>query len=186
MNNFHNQQQRAILKLNQQMLDIIYRYTPYPEITRRFNIKVLIIFIISVFLSVLTFCSANDSPEIDEPIGLSLVVFIVVFVQFIVIATIQSSNEKDEIENQIFDFQQLNKAVEEIQKEGLYSQFMRDSLFEPITNPSSPITYADFWKIGREQDKRMEKLIQSEIETQNKNITNQQKLCVGKYRNNCN
>lgn len=117
---------------------------------------------------------------------MSLVVFIVVFVQFIVIATIQSSNEKDEIVNQIFDFQKLNKAVEEIQKEGLYSQFMRDSLFEPITNPSSPITYADFWKIGREQDKRMEKLIQSEIETQNKNITNQQKLCVGKYRNNCN
>lgn len=186
MNNFHNQQQRAILKLNQQMLDIIYRYTPYPEITRRFNIKVLIIFIISVFISVLTFCSANDSPEIDEPIGLSLVVFIVVFVQFIVIATIQSSNEKDEIENQIFDFQQLNKAVEEIQKEGLYSQFMRDSLFEPITNPSSFITYADFWKIGREQDKRMEKLIQSEIEMKDRNIANQQKSCVNKYRNNCN
>ena len=183
MNNFHK---KFILELNQEILDIIYRYTPYPEITKRFNIKALIIFIISVFLSVLTFCSANDSPEIDEPIGLSLVVFIVVFVQFIVIATIQSSNEKDEIENQIFDFQQLNKAVEEIQKEGLYSQFMRDSLFEPITNPSSPITYADFWKIGREQDKRMEKLIQSEIETQNKNITNQQKLCVGKYRDKSN
>ena len=102
MNNFHK---KFILELNQEILDIIYRYTPYPEITKRFNIKALIIFIISVFLSVLTFCSANDSPEIDEPIGLSLVVFIVVFVQFIVIATIQSSNEKDEIENQIFDFQ---------------------------------------------------------------------------------
>lgn len=178
--------QRDNFQLNQEILDIIYRYTPYPEITKRFNIKALIIFIISVFLSVLTFCSANDSRAIDEPIGLSLLVLIGILVQFIGIATIQSSNEKDEIENQIFDFQQLNKAVEEIQKEGLYSQFMRDSLFEPITNPSSPITYADFWKIGREQDKRMEKLIQSEIEMKDRNIANQQKSCVNKYRNNCN
>lgn len=179
-------QQRDNFQLNQEILDIIYRYTPYPELTKRFNIKTLIIFIISVFLSVLTFCSTNESQAIDEPIGLSLVVFIVIFVQFIVIAAIQYSNEKDEIVNQIFDFQKLNKAVEEIQKQGLYSQFMQDSLFEPITNPSSPITYADFWKIGREQDKRMEKLIQSEIEMKDRNVANQQKLIVDKYRNNCN
>lgn len=184
MNNL--KQQRDNFQLNQEILDIIYRYTPYSELTKRFNMKTLIIFIISVFLSVLTFCSANDSRAIDEPIGLSLVVFIVVFVQFIVIAAIQASNEKNEIANQIFDLQQLNKAVEEIQTQGLYSQFMRDSLFEPIMNPSLSITYADFWKIGREQDKRMEKLIQSEIEMKDRNVANQQKLIVDKYRNNCN
>lgn len=179
-------QQRDNFQLNQAILDIIYRYTPYPEITKCFNIKALIIFIISVFFSVLTFCSANDSRAIDEPIGLSLLAFIGIFVPFIGIAAMQYSDEQDEIVNQIFDFQQLNKAVEEIQKQGLYSQFMQDSLFEPITNPSSPITYADFWKIGKEQDKRMGKLIQSEIAIQNKNITNQQKLCVGKYRDKSN
>lgn len=179
MDNFDNQTQKFVLELNQEILDIIYRHTPYPEITKCFKIKILIIFIISFFLSALTFYFSNSSQ--DNSFAFSLWMFIILSVPFSVIAVFQAANHEEEIDKQIFDFQQLNKAVEEIKEQGLYSQFIQDSLFNPITNPSEPITYIVLEKIGKKQNARARKIRVSEIETKNKDIVNQQKSCVNKY-----
>ena len=54
-------------------------------------------------------------------------------------------------------------------------------MFNPITNPSEPITYIVLEKIGKKQNARARKIRVSEIETKNKDIVNQQKSCVNKY-----
>ena len=112
--------------------------------------------------------------------------FLVALIPLILMKNMRFYVWQKEINNQKFDLQQLNNAIDEIKKQGLYSQFIQDSLFYPITNPSTPITYAIINAIGKEQDKRMEKILANEIETKNKNIVNQQKSCVNKYRNKLN
>lgn len=103
----------------------------------------MIIFIISFFLSALTFYFSNSSQ--DNSFAFSLWMFIILSVPFSVIAVFQAANHEEEIDKQIFDFQQLNKAVEEIKEQGLYSQFIQDSLFNPITNHLNQLLIL-FWK----------------------------------------
>ena len=186
MSNFNNQQ-HTVYESNQEIIDIIYRHTPHPNLIICFWTILFIIFILSNFISYVTFYSVLDSNNIGEsPLGLSLIAFFVTLIPFMLMAGMYFSDKQKAINDQIFDLKKLNKAIKEIKKQGLYSQFIQDSLFYPITNPSTPITYAIIDAIRKKQDKRMEKILANEIETKNKNITNQQKLCVDKYRNKLN
>lgn len=175
MSNFNKQQQHNVCESNQEILDIIYKYTPYPKLIICFWTILFITFILSIFINYVTFYSALGSNNIGEsPLGLSLIAFFVTLIPLMLMVGMYFSDKQEEINDQIFDLKKLNKAIKEIKKQGLYSQFIQDSLFYPITNPSTPITYAIIGAIGEKQNKRMEKIIASEINIKNKNITNQQ------------
>lgn len=187
MDNFNNQQQLNVWKTNQEILDIIDQHTPYPKLLKRFKIVKSILFLIfsGCMISVIFYLiiELKTSNFLSET---AFRMFLVALIPLILMKNMRFYVWQREINNQKFDLQQLNNAIDEIKKQGLYSQFIQDSLFDPITNPSEPITYAIIGAIIEKQDKRMEKILANKIETKNKNIANQQKSCVNKYRNKLN
>lgn len=173
-----------MLKLNQEIIDIIYRYTPYKKYNLFFFMWCIFSFAIGIGILI----------SLDINIKSSMISFVWATFAFggclpcalIVPVGTAINNLIDEIDEKQFDLNQLDKAIEKIRKRGLYSQFITEPLFNPITNPDLVIIYADIYKIIKEQNimanKITEKISMTDKNIKDSKIFNQQKSIVNKYR----
>lgn len=172
------------LKLNQEIIDIIYQYTPYKKYNLFFFMWCIFSFAIGIGILI----------SLDINIKSSMISFVwaafafIGCLPYVLIVPFGTAilDSIDEIDEKQFDLNKLDKAIEKIRKRGLYSQFITDPLFNPITNPDSVITYADIYKIIKEQNimanKITEKISITDKNIKDSKIFNQQKSIVNKYR----
>ena len=169
------------IELNQKIIDIIYQYTPYKKYNLFFfmwcvfslaiGIGIVILFDIqsmfSYVFAVFAFCGCLPYVLI-VPVGTMITDLI------------------DETDEKEFDLNKLDKAIKKIHKHGLYSQFITEPLFNPITHPNSVITYADVQTIRNQQtimaNKIAEEIVMKDKNIKDRNIFNQQKTIINKYK----
>lgn len=175
---------------NQEILDILYYYSPYYSINRIGNIFKTIWFIIILFISFLSpFMRFYPKHSIFVIFLFSMVIFCMLFfVTLYPFLRLPFYDSFDDIDDELFDNEKLDKVLCEIKKRGFYSQFLNNSLFNPISHPSydSPICYDKIKIIFKKQNWIMEEIIEDAYYMQNKikneNIVKEQKAYIDKYR----
>ena len=175
---------------NQEILDILYYYSPYYAMNDIGNVFKTIWFTIVVLISfLLPFMRFYPKENIFAILSLSLVMFCGLFFGTLYpFYKIPFYDSLDGADNKLFDNEKLDKALFEIKRRGLYSQFLNSSLFNSISHPSYayPVRYNKIKMIFKKQNWIMEEIIKDAYRMQNKinneNIVKEQKAHIDKYR----
>lgn len=175
---------------NQEILDILYQNSHYYKINFFENIFQKIFFIITVCVSLyLPFMKFYQEESIWAILSLSIVMFCGLFFGIVYpLVALPFCFINECLDTEIFDNKRLNNALLEIKRRGLYSQFLNQSLFNQISNPSyaNPITYNEIKEMFKTQNQILEEIVEDLSVTKNRmqkeNIVQEQKSYIDKYR----
>ena len=175
---------------NQEILDILYYYSPYYSIHDIGDIfKTIWLTIIVLISLLLPFMRFYPNESIFAILSLSMVMFFAFFFGTLYpFYKIPFYDSLYHVDYKLFDNKILDKALFEIKRRGLYSQFLNNALFNPISHPSSanPITYDKIKVMFKTQDQIMNKIIEDaymmKSRMTNEKIVKEQKSHIDKYR----
>ena len=173
---------------NQEILDILYQYSPYYKMNFIGNICQKICFMITVYVSLyFPFMKFYPEESIFAILFLSIMIFCCLFFGIIYpLLALSFCFTSEYLDTELFDNKRLDKALLEIKRRGLYPQFINRSLFNPISNPHHPITYNEIKEIFKTQNQLLEEIVEDlykmRKKVHNEHIIQEQKAHIDKYR----